>query len=109
MNSEAFPDARRPFSEGWRDLRRRERALWVIALALVVLIGGSRVLGLVAFLALPLSVVVLALFVLLALAWLVRGAFACPRCRKFFFLRPFWANPLTVHCLHCGLRRGAEE
>jgi len=31
----------------------------------------------------------------------------CPRCRKTFFIRRLYGNPLTRRCLNCGLLRSA--
>jgi hypothetical protein len=93
------------FSAAWQDYRRRR--LWF----LVIWLGGFAA---VVILIYSLATVIPSdlLFYLIGGSWgmgflvasLRLSYFRCPRCHKWFFLRPFIIhNPFAQRCVHCRL------
>jgi hypothetical protein len=64
----------------------------------------SRWLG-VASIAMPF---VVAWFLFVGVTLVGAGAFRCPRCKEAYFYTCSWKNPLSRHCLHCGLPKWAK-
>src|ERR1700747_3573322 len=93
------------FSAAWRDYRRRR--LWF----LVVWLGGFAVVvtlfysfGAVIHSELPFYVIVGSWGLGFLVSSLRLSYFRCPRCRKWFFLRPFLSHNLFARrCVHCRL------
>jgi len=109
---DTFLTKRQPFSEAWKDLRNLERAFALFALGLVLLLAGAKFLGhAIPATKGPSPILVATILIAVAAggAWMLRAVFVCPRCRKFFFLRRFWANTFSSRCLHCSLQRGSPD
>ncbi|HWU77661.1 MAG TPA: hypothetical protein VN043_14245 [Rhodanobacter sp.] len=49
--------------------------------------------------------VYIVLFVVFAIVF---GLSSCPRCHNLFFIGAWLANPVTSHCMNCGLRIDGE-
>jgi len=52
----------------------------------------------------PVAIGVAIIFMLLVGGiWTSLNFAICPKCKKHFFWKWYWANALTSKCLHCGL------
>jgi hypothetical protein len=98
------------FASSWNDYRRRRR--WFFG----NWIGGFFVIAVLAGIGSSLSLDDL-VFYALCPAWLLGFAitsvrlslFRCPRCGRCFSCTWWFGDPLTQHCLHCGLPKWSKS
>jgi hypothetical protein len=107
-----FAGANRDYARSWRDLRRRERAFWIVVLSYVPGVG-------VAIMAVHLirhdvpeyfapwvGGGWLATYVI---ATFYRRSFRCPRCQHFFLGRTMDRGDSAQSCAHCELPRESPQ
>ena len=94
----------------WRDLRRRQRIVWLVFLSYI---PGIVILS-IPLEALfdsetPVFVVAVLWFVALAVASGYMENWKCPRCGKPFFRTWWYHNTFAQRCIHCKLPKWSES
>ena len=109
----APPAPRDAYLRAWTDLERRRAYRWLAFFAwapcaLLVILAFQAVFGEATarqaffWIALP--------FGLVAYGFMARASFfECPRCDERFESSPYFGNPFTRTCVHCGLRIGTPR
>lgn len=98
------------YEPNWREHRRRRRVMWLLLLGFIpgVVLTGTAIGA--AFATEPPYIAVAVVWMLAILVTSHRAsALRCPRCGQRFYAKGLYHNGFTRKCLHCGLRKWADE